>query len=264
MDYSGSGAAYPLRNAGASTVTNATVDSNSITGILRYSLDSGVSVYGGLRYTSIDTQATVANGLFSYVLNSAEGNGTGYLAGVAYEIPEIALRVALTYNSSIDMTMTTLEAGVVNGSTNISTPQSLHLEAQSGIAEDTLLFGSVRWVDWSSFSFSPPNYPVNPLLSYSRDSYTYTLGVGRRINDEWSASATVSHESASGQPATDLAPTDGRTGLTLGVRYEQDGYTISGGVNYTWLGDTTTAAPIGASFADNHVLGAGISVGVNF
>uniref|UniRef100_UPI0035193A0A hypothetical protein n=1 Tax=Cognatishimia sp. TaxID=2211648 RepID=UPI0035193A0A len=241
--------------------TTATITSKSTTGILRYSMDNGVSVYGGIRRTSISAAAAITPVM--YVLDSAEGSGGGYLAGVAYEMPEIALRVSLTYNSSIDMTMATVENGGTNSSTQISTPKSWHLEAQSGIAENTLLFGSVRWVNWSAFSFSPTNYPANPLLSYSDDSYTYTLGVGRRLNENWSASVSARHESAKGGLGTNLSPTDGSTGVTLGARYEQDGFSISGGLNYTWLGDTTTDT-IGATFANNYVVGAGLSVGYNF
>lgn len=242
--------------------TTASIKSSSITGILRYAMDNGVSVYAGLRNTSIDANATVTP--LSYSLTSAEGSGSGYLAGVAYEIPEIALRVSLTYNSEIDMTMNTVEAVGGASTTQISTPKSWHLEAQSGIAENTLLFGSVRWVNWSAFSFDPTNYPLaTPLLSYSNDSYTYTLGVGRRLNENWSASVSARHEAAQGGLGTNLSPTDGSTGITLGARYEQDGFTISGGVNYTWLGDTTTDT-IGATFTDNYAVGAGLSVGYNF
>jgi len=51
--------------------------------------------------------------------------------------------------------------------TEIKTPQSVNLEFQTGIAKVTLLFGSVRWVDWTAFNIFPADFPdVNPIVSY--------------------------------------------------------------------------------------------------
>jgi len=57
----------------------------------------------------------------------------GYIAGAAYERPDIALRVALTYQSSIDFAVDTLENGVLASVTDITLPQSITLDFQSGI-----------------------------------------------------------------------------------------------------------------------------------
>jgi len=40
---------------------------------------------------------------------------------------------------------------VPTGTTNTTLPQSIKLAVQSGIATDTLVFGSVRWVDHDVF-----------------------------------------------------------------------------------------------------------------
>ncbi|MDA0187583.1 MAG: hypothetical protein O3C59_08930 [Proteobacteria bacterium] len=102
------------------------------------------------------------------------------MIGGAYEIPEIALRVAMTYFSEIKLDFSGSEGiapaanlnralipttGAGGGTANFSVtvPQSILLEAQSGIAEDTLMFGSVRWTNWDGFSTSPvATHPVEP------------------------------------------------------------------------------------------------------
>ena len=115
-----------------------------------------------------------------------------YLVWVAYEKPEIALRVALTYNSKISHDFDTVERSALTGgvdlagTTTVESPQSVNLEFQSGVAKDTLVFGSIRWVDWSNYVIDPTYYtPPSPLVSYDSDTVTYTLGVGRRFNEHW-------------------------------------------------------------------------------
>ena len=67
---------------------------------------------------------------------------------------------------------------------NVTMPETILLEAQSGIAADTLLFGSVRYTAWDGFSITPNRYPDGAggvggsLVSYTDDVMTYTLGLG--------------------------------------------------------------------------------------
>jgi len=52
--------------------------------------------------------------------------------------------------------------------------------------------------------------------------------------------------------------------VTAGVKYQIDEQTaISGGVSYVWVGDATTST-IGADFADNTAIGAGIKISHHF
>ena len=67
-------------------------------------------------------------------------------------------RVALTYNSAISYELPTTETsvlGTVNSTTDTETPQSVNFEFQTGVAADTLLFGGVRWVDWTAVRGEP-------------------------------------------------------------------------------------------------------------
>ncbi|TIW76971.1 MAG: transporter, partial [Mesorhizobium sp.] len=84
-----------------------------------------------------------------------DSSGWGWRAGIAYEIPDIALRASLVYNSQVklDNISGTLDIGGVV-STPIyaptqSMPDTVEFKLQSGIAPGWLAFGSVKWVNWS-------------------------------------------------------------------------------------------------------------------
>ncbi len=117
--------------------------SHALTAFCKYNLENNVSVYGGLRAQTIEADANVPF-LGAYTANGERDFAMGYLVGAAYEKPEIALRVALTYQfGSRSQPETTensaLGAGHVS-QTPIETPQAVNLEFQSGVAEDTLGF----------------------------------------------------------------------------------------------------------------------------
>lgn len=253
IDYP-TGTTYPLMG------TNAVLNSTATTIVAKYQMSERVSLLAGLRNQSIDGDIAITGG---YTLTAEDTNGLGYVIGAAYEIPDIALRVALTYNSAIDHTMQGMELGAPS-SFDIRTPQSVNLTAQSGIAADTLLFGSIRWVDWDAFDITPNSYPGGALVSYDNDVVTYSLGVGRRFSDNFSGSIAVGYERSTGTPASNLSPTDGYMSVQIGGRYTMDNITISGGVRYIDIGDTTTEAPVAGVFADNSAIALGLSVGIGF
>lgn len=273
----GADAAYPASTYFL-TGTNAQVTSHALTGVLKYTTENNVSVFAGARYQTLDADAAIPTfgGGIGYTAASDYDGEWGYLVGAAYEIPEIALRVALTYNSAIDYSGTTSETGPVTltSPTTTSTPQSVNLDFQSGINKNTLVFGSVRWVDWSEFVINPPVYAgatSTPLVSYSGDYTNYTLGVARRFNEKWAGRVSVSYEDPLGDFRGNLGPIDGRTGIALGVSYKPgDGMEISGGISYVWIGDTPTTSPTlapgttAANFNDNSVVGAGVRIRYTF
>ena len=259
------GGTYPLQGS------TAELNSNAITAIARYKMNDRFSVHGGLRYQSLEATASLPF-LVGYTANGEKDYGSGYLLGAAYEIPDIALRVALTYNSKIKHDIRTTETGPVPSvsNTRVETPQSLNLDFQTGIAANTLLFGGVRWVEWSEFDITPIGYSTatggSSLVSYADDTYTYSLGVGRKFSETFSGSVSVSYEKSNGGFASNLGPTDGKFGVTLGGQYTVDNVEISGGVNYTWIGDANTQTPTPAisSFTDNSAIGVGMKIGVTF
>lgn len=280
----GADVAYPLGTGYPIAGTTAELKTEAFTILGNYRFDSGFGMHGGVRIQRLEASANIvlpspppaAPG--NYRVEGQADEGLGYVLGVSYERPDIALRVALTYNSDIETKNRTVETSPVPGptysTTTISTPQSVNLDFQTGIAKDTLIFGSIRWVDWSEFDIDPGRYPLKcaynaaancgPLISYGDDSWTYTAGVGRRFNENWSGSLQLAYEkNDQSQPSSNLGPTSGRWGLTLGGRYEDGPYVVAGGLNYTWLGDVTTAN-IGGRFEDNHAVGIGVKLGYRF
>ncbi len=249
----GAGAAYPGAGSVYDGIT-AVVNSAAYTMVGSYSVSDRIVVFGGAVAQSMSANAELG----AYTIVADQGFGFGYVAGAAFQIPEYALRVSLTYRSPIAMQLDTLEFGAVTDVINFSTPQSVNLEFQTGINPKTLIFGSVRWVDWTEFSLSPANYPANPLLSYDNDVITYSLGVGRRLSDTLSAAVTLGYEASLGGAPSVLAPTDGYFSLGAGVTYSLGAAEITGGVRYVWIGDA--ADPGVGTFAGNNALAVGLKI----
>ncbi len=264
---------YPSGTGYAFAGSTATVNSTGVTAALRYDLGNQFSVLGGLRAVTTSGEVVVDNteiGGDYYFMDTSSETDFGYVLGVAYEKPEIALRVGLTYTSEITHDFDADEVATYDTTFSTTLPQSLTLDAQSGIAANTLLFGSVRWVDWSEFDISPTIFDASTgasLVDYDDDVVTYTIGLGRKINDTWSAAVSLSHEAAGGETVGNLGPTDGNTSLGLGATYTKDNMKISGGLRYVWIGDAETVIRTGfpnSEFTDNTALGLGFKVGFSF
>ena len=156
VDYPGTSFPYAGTSARANT-------SASITGLLRYRLDDRFSLHAGLRATEIDGQGRARrHRLRQHRLPLARRCrlGLGYVAGGAYELPAIALRVALTYSSETRHALPASEtlaglADPLHSTTDVTMPQSVNLDLQTGIAPRTLLYGSVRWVNWKDWTVAP-------------------------------------------------------------------------------------------------------------
>tara|TARA_R110002049_G_scaffold10127_1_gene50048 strand:+ start:3203 stop:4285 length:1083 start_codon:yes stop_codon:yes gene_type:complete len=262
----GADIAYPAGSGYVAQGSTADLKAHAITGLLRYKLPSNVSFHGGVRVQSIEATAAVPF-VGGYTVDGQRDTGVGYVAGVAYERPDIALRVSLTYSSKIKHDVATTEFGVLQTTTEIETPQSVNLEFQTGIAADTLLFGGVRWVDWSSFDITPDNYPPGALVSYENDVFTYSLGVGRRLNENWSVSASIGYEKSNGGFASNLGPTDGNKSLALAAIYTRDNMKVTTGIRYVNIGDAQTTlngVNAASNFNDNDAVAIGVKVGYTF
>ena len=193
----------------------------------------------------------------------------GYVLGAAYEIPDIALRAAITYNSEIEYDAATSEQlfgpSIDTGSTSYKTPQSINLDFQTGIAEGTLLTASYRWADWSEFDVIPPVLGRN--LSTTEDVHRFSIGVARRFNEAFAGSAVLTYERERNDGVVSpLNPTDGQIGLTVGGRYTAENLDVSGGLNYTWIGNAQpgVGGQAVANFDDNHAVGVGLRVAYKF
>lgn len=141
----------------------------------------------------------------------------GYRVGVAYDIPDIALRGELMYRSGTTHSpdgKLNLPNGVFCqgaglpanclGNPFASTtfdatgagrlPQSVELSLQSGIAPGWLAFGSVKWSDWSVTETLDVLVNGNVISQdefYWRDGWTVTGGVGHAFNERISGVAAL-------------------------------------------------------------------------
>ena len=273
----GAKTAYDLGTGYIAAGTSANLDSTAFTALLKYRFPSNVSVLGGVRYQTLSADAFIpflspVPGRFPYSVVGDQDSGFGYVLGVAWEKPEIAARVALTYNSAIDYSLATTEKsvfGVRQSVTETSTPQSVNLEFQSGVAANTLVFGSIRWVDWSSFKVSPPDYARlangTSLVFYDDDVITYTLGVGYKFSDTWSGALAYAHDTQIGGYSLNLGPVDGYDSISLAASYTKGPMKITGIIRYFALGDTQTR--IGRftnDFSGNDAIALGLRVGYTF
>jgi long-subunit fatty acid transport protein len=286
---------YPLAPAGSPVLggTRVEVNSTTFTALARYKFENNFSIHGGIRASKANGGVTL-NGLGynriapPYNLEIEDEWGMGYVLGAAYEMPEIAGRVSLTYNSAIDHDFDMTETGdiilaatggitdTISGTYTIKTPRSWTLEGQTGIAQDTLVFGSIRWVKWSEFIVDNAVFPITtptggtvPLVEVE-DTTTYTIGVGRKLTDNWSASLSFVYEPSEGDTVSPLAPTNGRKGVTLAGIYTMDNIKITTGINYTRLGGSdvgigeTGNKTTVATMEDNHAWGVGVRIGYSF
>jgi len=274
LDYSGAGANAAF--VGILPIVDLTLNANVLLG--KYDINDNMSVLAGVKQTVVedataDIFGAVPAGLGGpYGITSVTGTSEiGYVYGAAYSRDDIALRVELTAETSTDLVLSSTNpsvAGVAaSGNTNASTPDYLNLYVQSGIAEDTLAFGSIRRANWSENQIYVYPHGGAATSSFS-DSTTYSLGVGRKFTDNFSGSISYSTEpEGSSASDTHLTITNGYRGITVGGKYTVDNMSITAGYNYTQLGDITltSAAPIGVSnFTDNTVTGFGVRVGFNF
>ncbi len=246
--------------------TNAEVNSNAITLVGRYKFNENLSVHFGPRYLRADghyTRNLPSIPAAFYSSKYASGSGTGYVAGAAYERKDIAMRVALTYSSAID-----LELDGTDGDLTATLPQSVNLEFQSGVAANTLVFGSVRWAEWSEGHITDMELITRPggepIVEWDDDVVTYTLGVGRKFSDSFSGALSVGYEKSLDRAKSNLSPTDGYTSVSVGGTYTMtNGIELTGGVRYIMAGDATTET-IGADFKDNSAIAVGLKIAYTY
>ncbi len=235
----------------------AEADTHALTAILRYKLDRGFSVYGGLRAQTLKTEITVpAAG--NYRLSSDTPVDFGYLVGVAWERHDIRARVALTYNSKVKHKLDVTENSAIppfpgSGVARVESPQSVNLDFQTGLPPKFLLFGSIRWADWTEVQLVPGRYPAGTptgtLVSYDNDSWTYNLGLGYAFTDNFSGALVFGYEDSHDDPVSDLSPTDGFKSIGIGGTYTLDKTKYSLGLRYFDIGDARTRN--GGVFEDN-------------
>jgi long-chain fatty acid transport protein len=249
----------------------AQIKSSATTALVSYDAADNVTVYGGLKSQSVS--ASVSNPLVGgYGLSTNTDSSIGYVVGAAFEKPEIAMRVALTYHAKVKHDLAIVESfgGTAAPSTPLSlnTPEAYNLDFQTGIAANTLLFGSMRHAKWTQFLVNPPQYygaAGSVLKEFTANTTTYSVGLGRKFNDQWSGAVTYGTEAAEGTVGGPMGPTDGFSKVGLGVTYTGEKAIVTLGVQKVNLGDMSLASgPLTAEMSGNTTLVTAVKLGYKF
>ncbi|SEM86138.1 OmpP1/FadL family transporter [Palleronia pelagia] len=297
--------AYPGSNLTALGGTAATLDSSELMALARYEFSENISVHGGLRYVRLgDGNVTLSGNAYGapaaanplavapapalngYNVQFGQDSDIGLAIGAAYERPEIALRIAMTYFTKTDHDLPTVEnvtalglnpTGAPSAPTQVQTPEAINLDFQTGLNQQTLLFGQIRYAWYDDVKVTPAAFGVrsnNSSLTSIDDAYSVSVGIGRQLTDRLSGSVTLGYERQSGDFGSPLAPTDGQKSIGLGLSYDvNEQFTIAGGVRYVDIGDATPSTGVCdvagggsgcASFSDNSAVAFGFRVGYSF
>lgn len=255
--------------------TKADADTVAATALVRWRGPSGFALHGGLRAERLGAEVTLDGSAYGplagYRWTGDDDWGFGWVAGASWERPELGMRVALTYGSEIRHDLDSTENYFRASTTRVTMPQSVNLDFQTGLDPRTLLYGSVRWVEWDGWDVSPPGLAAaagSSLVMLESNAWTYRIGIGRQLTTAFSAGVELAHETAVDARQSPLSPYDGFTALSVGSTYAlPSGLRLSGSVGYQWLGNADVAAPlypVVGEFGDNHAVAAQVRVGMSF
>ena len=263
--------------------TNVEVRTESLTGILGAKLgaNKNFQIYGGpvaqRVQADVKLRGTAYEAANGYTTHISTDQDYGWLAGIAYSKPEIALQAALTYRSEIEHTSQAFEQypavaalpgfGARSSDIEITTPKSVNFDFQTGINPTMLATAKVRWVPWSDFAIVPslyndvsnlrPEFQPDglPLVSYDKDQWLVELGLAKRLTPALAVTGNIGWDSGAGDPVTSLGPIDGYYSAGLGAKYNvTENWAVSAGGKYLWFGDAEGQIPsktIVGEFEDN-------------
>ena len=243
------------------------VDTNAL--IARYRFNENFSVIGGVRQAKIQS-SSVTTMAASYAINST--SKTGMVYGIAYERPDIALRLEVLRSEGIDIGLegsaTASAATPLTGTMVV--PEATTVNFQTGIAKDTLLMASAHKVGWgvSQIEVQVPAMEALNIASEFSNSTSYSLGLGRKLSEQTSASLTYSWEKGSKSTSgSAFTMSNGSKTLSAGVSHKINALTISGGISYTKVGDvevTSETTGLSSSYTGNSVTAVGVKIGYSF
>nr|CRH06863.1 putative Membrane protein involved in aromatic hydrocarbon degradation [Candidatus Magnetococcus massalia] len=250
----------------------ALLDSKAITAMVRFKPWEQLKLMGGVKYQTLSGNVALpfAN---NFTIEIPDSDAWGFVVGAAFEMPEIGLRASLDYHSEVEHSHTRRETGGTVGCGNQVTtsttkiPRSYNINVQTGIAKNTLLFGSARFAQYSKFKVRAFCLSEASLTNYD-NSEDYMLGIGHRFDNGLSASLAYKWRNSSDYDPTGspLTPTNGQKIYSLGLRYQFEKVELSGSVGKFSFGDD--GAGLGntqiATFEGNDAIFGALKVKVNF
>ena len=253
----------------------------STVGLVRYKFSDNLSLIGGLKRIQSESGATFSSPLSAAITASnysvGSANTTVGVYGAAYEQPEIGLRIELLAESAGTMSIPVAYSNTTAGGTNnyngvgeLGLGDALTLKFQSGIAPDTLLFGSVRNSKWKNNQVKVPvlgGSTASVEISTFKDGQSYTLGLGRKFGNSLSGtlSAFFDPDSDCGDVSA-LAPTCENKAVSVGAKISLSGNAdLNLGTTWSQRGDATVRpASINATTSKNVVTSFGAKISYKF
>ncbi|WP_296202771.1 outer membrane protein transport protein [Psychrobacter sp. UBA3962] len=244
--------------------TNVRLHTESWTGLVGFKSPDGFQIYGGpvlqKAEAKVNLRGTAYGPLSGYDANVNHDTALGWVAGVGYSKPEIALKANLTYRSEIDHKtkvseyIPLLENGALKdqflGELNIdkdselaksisprastkakvTTPESVNFNFETGLSAKHQLLGTldVRWVPWSDFSIVPPMYNA-----YSKAAVEGGLPLLDYKDDQWKVDVGLAKRFNEKLAGSVVVGWDSGAGDPVSSLGPVEGYySIGGGVKY--------------------------------
>jgi len=223
-------------------------------------------VFGGPKYQKVkgsfssDLSALSLGSADNLSVNLGSGREFGYLAGIGYEIPSLAVRVSLIYHSEIEYTLKGESYTPVPDFTEriksmarakMLTPQSVHLNLQTGVAEGWLVFGEFKWSEWRKVDqIEVVDGILNPSLGlFKNNTVDVNLGVINVLSERLQVGVSYNtgfklggKSYPAGVDGTNLrSPAGDRQRLGLGVSFLfTEHLSFDSSISYTQIEDTKT------------------------
>jgi long-chain fatty acid transport protein len=281
-DYSNTAAGYDVSSATRSVKQDFVTNELGLTCGVSFNAGPGkFTILGGAFYQSLDFEQLIghnplAGGIPTAALRLSD-QGYGYRLGAAYEIPEIALRAQLMYRSAVNVDANGSLDNLLTGATinpfatgKATFPQSVELKVQSGVAPGWLVYGGVKWTEWSVFDVLEYNATGVPasLNFFWKDGWTVNGGVAHQVNDMLAVTAGLTWDRGVGT-GHDLQESDVWT-VSAGASFKpSNNVEFRGGIGYSWFDSASqdfSAGPTVGSFVSTpgiKTAEAGSALGLN-
>jgi long-chain fatty acid transport protein len=192
-------------------------------------------------------------------LDLEDDGAPGYRVGVAYDIPEYAMRAQLMYRSEVhqkadgDFSPDFLAAfpgfGPAAAHASGELPQSLELSLQSGVAPGWLVYGSAKWTDWSvlqTLDYTIENALADQHIDFFwKDGWTIQAGVAHAFTDKVAGTINLTWDRGVGTGA-DIMTDMWTIGAGTSIKTELGELRFGVGVTYMEGGSQSVAK--GANF----------------